>query len=116
MRSIRPSYNALEVNGDPYESWGIPPDTPMFEPEILTGRWLEPSDEGKPVAVFGRALAETAGLDIGNVVSVGTARGTADVEVVGIDGRAHEQRHHGLLAAHHIPDSCWGAATPTRSG
>jgi len=80
-------YNALEVDGEQYESWGIPTDTPLFEPDILAGRWLEPGDEGKPVAVFGRALAATAGLDVGSVVTVGTARGTADLEVVGIDGR-----------------------------
>jgi len=80
-------YNALEVDGDQYESWGIPPDTPMFAPEILQGRWLEPSDEGDAVAVFGRALAATAGLEVGDVVTVGTARGPAELEVVGIDGR-----------------------------
>ncbi|MDH4144637.1 MAG: FtsX-like permease family protein [Acidimicrobiia bacterium] len=80
-------YNSLEVDGDQLESWGLPVDTPLFEPDILSGRWLEPGDEGRPVAVVGRALAATSGVGVGETLTVGTAQGTADLEVVGVDGR-----------------------------
>ena len=80
-------YNSLEVDGAQLESWGIPPDTPLLDPDILSGRWLVAADEGQRVAVVGRALAATSGLNVGDTLTVGTARGTADLEVVGIDGR-----------------------------
>lgn len=87
VEAIHPTlYNDLEVDGGQYESWGIPPDSPMFTPEILQGRWLEPGDEGEAVAVFGPALAATAGLEVGDTVTVGTARGATELEVVGVDG------------------------------
>jgi len=80
-------YNSLEVDGQQLESWGLPPDTPLFEPDILSGRWLEPVDDGKPVAVLGRAIAATSGSSVGDTLTVGTSSGTADLEVIGIDGR-----------------------------
>ncbi|TFH20314.1 MAG: FtsX-like permease family protein [Acidimicrobiales bacterium] len=80
-------YNSLEVDGAQLESWGLPPDTPLLDPEILSGRWLVAADEGQRVAVVGRALAATSGVGVGDTLTVGTARGTADLEVVGIDGR-----------------------------
>ena len=79
-------YNSLEVDGAQLESWGLPPDTPLLDSDILSGRWLVAADEGQPVAVVGRALAATSGLNVGDTLTVGTARGTADLEVVGIDG------------------------------
>lgn len=57
-----------------------------MDSDILAGRWLVAADGGQPVAVVGRALAATSGLDVGDTLTVGTARGTADLEVVGIDG------------------------------
>jgi putative ABC transport system permease protein len=80
-------YNTLEVDGTQLESWGLPPDTDMFEPDILAGRWLAPSDSGQPVAVVGRALAATSNLSPGDILTVGTARGTAELEIVGVDSR-----------------------------
>ncbi|MDH3300807.1 MAG: FtsX-like permease family protein [Acidimicrobiia bacterium] len=80
-------YNALEIDGDQLESWGLPVDSPLFEPDILSGRWLEHGDAGRPVAVIGRALASTSGAGVGDTLTVGTARGTADLEVIGVDGR-----------------------------
>jgi len=80
-------YNALEVDGAQLESWGIPPATPMFIPDLDAGRWLQPEDEGREVAVVGRALASTSGLAPGDTLTVGTARGDVDLEVVGVDGR-----------------------------
>jgi putative ABC transport system permease protein len=80
-------YNALEIDGAQLESWGLPPDTPMFDPDLDAGRWLQNGDDGRRVAVVGRALAATSSLNVGDTLTVGTARGTADLEVVGIDGR-----------------------------
>jgi len=39
------------------------------------------------VAVVGRALASTAGVEVGDTMTVGTARGPVQLEVIGIDGR-----------------------------
>jgi putative ABC transport system permease protein len=80
-------YNNLEVDGAQLESWGIPADSPLFDPDLDAGRWLEPTDAGQNVAVVGRALAATSGLSVGDRLTVGTARGTAELEVIGIDGR-----------------------------
>ena len=78
-------YNSLEVDGAQLESWGLPPDTALYHPEIASGRWLEAADAGQPVAVIGRALAATSGTQVGDTLTVGTARGHADLTVVGID-------------------------------
>jgi putative ABC transport system permease protein len=80
-------YNTLEVDGGQYESWGLPADTTLFSPDLEDGRWLEPSDdaEHRNVVVIGAALARTTGADVGDTLTVGTARGHADLEVVGID-------------------------------
>lgn len=88
VESVHPTlYNSLEVDGAQLESWGLPADSSLFEPDILSGRWLEATDSGRPVAVVGRALAATSSVDVGEALTVGTARGTAELEVVGIDGR-----------------------------
>jgi putative ABC transport system permease protein len=80
-------YNTLEVDGGQYESWGLPADNTLFSPDLDDGRWLEPSDdaEHRSVVVIGTALARTTGAGIGDTLTVGTARGHADLEVVGID-------------------------------
>ena len=80
-------YNSLEVDGDQLESWGLPVTSTMFVPDLDAGRWLEPADEGERVAVIGRALAATSAVGPGDTITVGTARGTADLNVVGVDGR-----------------------------
>ncbi|MCP5026595.1 MAG: FtsX-like permease family protein [Actinomycetia bacterium] len=80
-------YNSLEVDGEQLESWGLPVDSPMFEPDLDSGRWLEPADQGREVAVVGRALAATSAVGPGDTLTVGTARGSAQLEIVGVDGR-----------------------------
>lgn len=78
-------YNDLEVEGGQYESWGLPVDSRLYSPDMLAGRWFAEGDEGDSVAVVGRALATKVGLEVGDTLTVGTARGRADLEVVGID-------------------------------
>ncbi len=82
-------YNLLKVDGGQYEAWGLPPDTTMYSPGIVDGRWLDPSDETelRKVVVIGRALANTTGAHVGDNLTVDTARGPAQLEVVGIDSR-----------------------------
>ena len=80
-------YNSLEVSGAQLESWGLPPDTPLYEPDIMAGRWLRLDDEGNHVAVIGRALASTEDVGVGDTLVVGTARGDAELEIVGVDAR-----------------------------
>jgi putative ABC transport system permease protein len=82
-------FNNVEVAGEQYEAWALPPDTPLYTPGILAGRWLSIEDGASRarVAVAGRALAAKAGLKVGQPVTVGTARGPVDVTIVGIDGR-----------------------------
>jgi putative ABC transport system permease protein len=80
-------YNTLKVGDRQYESWGIPPDTTLYKPKIVAGRWLRPSDDSvQPnVVVIGRALANTIGAQVGDTITVGTARGNAQLQVVGVD-------------------------------
>jgi putative ABC transport system permease protein len=82
-------YNSLQVDGSQYESWGLPTTSKLYEPHIVAGRWLLPSDEAtrSRVVVLGRALANKAGIHVGDTVPVGTARGRASLQVVGIDSR-----------------------------
>ena len=82
-------YNTLTVDGDQIEAWGLPPDTTMYTPDILAGRWLQPTDdtELRNVVVIGRALASTTGAHVGDILTVDTARGPARLKVVGIDSR-----------------------------
>jgi putative ABC transport system permease protein len=80
-------YNNLEVDGGQYESWGLPADSTLYHPDLDAGRWLEPADETKrrSVVVIGTALARATGVEIGDTLTVGTARGHVDLRVVGID-------------------------------
>lgn len=82
-------YNNLMVDGDQYESWGIGTTTRLYDPDIVAGRWLEPSDAAarSRVAVIGRALAKKYGVWVGDSLTVGTARGEVELTIVGIDAR-----------------------------
>jgi putative ABC transport system permease protein len=82
-------YNALEVDGEQYESWGLPPSSTLYDPDLLDGRWLTAADgtARRRVVVVGRALADTAGVGVGDTLTVGTARGEARLRVIGIDRR-----------------------------
>jgi putative ABC transport system permease protein len=90
VRSVQPVlYNSVEIDGNQYEAWGLPPESALYEPDIQSGRWLEPADEDqhRRVAVIGRALASTAGLKTGDAVLLTAASGPVTFEIVGIDGR-----------------------------
>jgi putative ABC transport system permease protein len=80
-------YNNLRLDGEEYETWGYPPDSDLYHPKITAGRWLTPEDGASKarVVVVGRALAAKAGLKVGQVVTVDSARGPVQLTVVGID-------------------------------
>jgi putative ABC transport system permease protein len=82
-------YNNLMVDGDQYESWGIGTESRLYDPDIVSGRWLEPSDghSRARVAVIGRALANKYNVGVGDTLTVSSARGDADLTIVGIDSR-----------------------------
>jgi putative ABC transport system permease protein len=79
--------NTLRVHNGEYEGWGVAPDTTLYQPMIVQGRWLQPADESaqQNVVVIGRALANIIGAHVGDIVTVGTARGDVQMHVVGID-------------------------------
>ncbi|KXK00615.1 MAG: ABC transporter permease, partial [Nitrospira sp. OLB3] len=82
-------YNNLMVEGDQYESWGISTATQLYDPDIVSGRWLESADgqSRARVAVIGRALANKYGVGVGDNLTVSSARGEVDLTIVGIDSR-----------------------------
>lgn len=81
--------NTMEVDGTQYEAFGLAAGTRLIEPDLAAGRWLEPADDDgrRKVVVIGRALAEVAGLDVGDTMRAKTAEGPVELEVVGIDRR-----------------------------
>ena len=79
-------YNSLGIDGTQYEAWGMPVDTKLYEPDIISGRWFEAADADVPVAVVGRALAAKAGLKVGDTVKASAATGPVDLQIIGIDG------------------------------
>jgi putative ABC transport system permease protein len=63
--------------------FGLSPDTPMYTPELIEGRWLDPND-GRAVVVHQR-LAGIQGWQVGDWVTLQDPRGDeADWQVVGI--------------------------------
>ncbi|MBX7111124.1 MAG: FtsX-like permease family protein [Dehalococcoidia bacterium] len=80
-------YNTVEIAGTRYEAWGLPVDTALYEPDIVSGRWFDSTDATAPSVVLGRAIAAKVGLHVGDTVDVGTASGVVPLQVVGLDGR-----------------------------
>ena len=82
-------YNNLSYDGTQYEAWGISGGNTLYDPDIISGRWLTPEDsEARArVAVIGRSLASTAGVGVGDSLVVESARGPVELEIVGIDAR-----------------------------
>jgi putative ABC transport system permease protein len=80
-------YNTVEIDGTQYEAWGLPVDTKLYEPDIVSGRWFNASDAREPSFVAGRALAATAGMKVGDSITVSTATGPVQMSLIGIDGR-----------------------------
>ena len=58
---------------------------PMYLPELVAGHWYTDTQArtNQPVAVVGRALADKAGVSVGDTIQVKTAAGTIPLRVVG---------------------------------
>ena len=58
-----------------------------YRPDLADGRWLadDELDGGEPVAVLGPAAARDAAVEAGDRITLTTAGGPLEVEVVGID-------------------------------
>ncbi|UUY04269.1 FtsX-like permease family protein [Svornostia abyssi] len=77
--------NGARVEGKNVQAWGLP-DDPMYEPELVAGRWPTPQEvrSRARVAVIGQAVADTAGVGAGDTLPVRTAAGVIPVRVVGV--------------------------------
>lgn len=77
--------NGARVEGKNVQAWGLP-DNPMYEPELVAGRWPTPQEvrSRARVAVIGQAVADTAGVGAGDTLPVRTAAGVIPVRVVGV--------------------------------
>ncbi len=78
-------YNGIDVKGTEYPGMGLPVDTELYDPNIVSGRWFEGGDANARVAVLGTALAAMAGIKVGDTITASTAAGPADLQVIGID-------------------------------
>ncbi len=78
--------NTIEYAGEMYSVFGMT-DTALYRPELRDGRWFstEEARQGTPVAVVGPNVAREKGLKPGDTVTVTTAGGEVELQIVGID-------------------------------
>ena len=66
----------------PVRLWGLPADTTLYAPDIVKGRWYDPSE---PTAmVISTDLAESQGIAVGDRVQVDVGETLREFEVVGL--------------------------------
>ena len=65
--------------------WGVERD-PLFRYHLAEGRWFDADEDrgGAQVAVIERNIAQNAGIDVGDTVSLGTASGGARFRIIGV--------------------------------
>jgi putative ABC transport system permease protein len=65
-------------------------ERPMYTPDLVAGNWYSDAQARSHarVAVIGRALADKAGVDVGQSIRVNTAAGPVSLRVVGINSNA----------------------------
>jgi putative ABC transport system permease protein len=72
-----------EVTDPRISIFGLPVDTPMYTPELVKGRWLDPND-GR-AAVVSQRLAGTEGWQLGDSITLTDPSGDeSDWQIVGI--------------------------------
>ena len=78
--------NTIEYAGETYSVFGMT-DSALYRPELRDGRWYsaEEARQGTPVAVVGPNVAREKGLEPGDTVTVTTAGGEMDLQIVGVD-------------------------------
>jgi putative ABC transport system permease protein len=87
--------NEVELAGRVAFVWGVPHE-PLFRYRLSEGGWFSPAEEQArdPIGVIERNLAQAAGVDVGDEVTVDTAAGPARVRIVGI---AKNQQEDGTV-------------------
>ncbi|HSL65833.1 MAG TPA: FtsX-like permease family protein [Gaiellaceae bacterium] len=92
VASVQPALvNEVELSGHDAFVWGVPRE-PLFRYRIAEGRWFGAEEERarEPVAVIERNLADAAGAEVGEHVTLATAAGSARFRITGIADNQQE--------------------------
>jgi putative ABC transport system permease protein len=83
--------NEVVLSGKQAFVWGVPRD-PLIRYRMVGGRWFSAGEEQgrERVAVIERNLAEAAGVEAGDEVTLSTAVGPVQLRVVGVAGNQQE--------------------------
>ena len=87
--------NVVKAEGKDASVWGLPP-RPMFDRDVVAGRWFTGREENgaSAVTVIAKNIARAIGADVGDTVTIQTASGPASLRIVGMTGT---QMQNGLL-------------------
>ncbi|MGB5061018.1 MAG: FtsX-like permease family protein [Candidatus Promineifilaceae bacterium] len=81
---LREGERVQDTAGLGAEVYAIPQDSAMYQPYIVDGRWLSPTDVNTRVAVISQDTAEFNNLRVGDTITIDFGNlGTADWEVIG---------------------------------
>jgi len=81
---LREGERVQDTAGLGAEVYGIPQGSTMYEPYIVNGRWLSPTDADNRVAVISQDTAEFNNLRVGDTITIDFGNlGKADWEVIG---------------------------------
>ncbi len=81
---LRQGEEMEDTGGLGAELFGLPEGSTMYQPLIVSGRWLSPDDSGR-VAVISRETAEFNNLDVGDTITIDLGDlGRADFAVIGV--------------------------------
>jgi ABC-type lipoprotein release transport system permease subunit len=84
--------NSVELEGREAFVWALEQD-PLFRYRLSDGRWFTADEErgSARVAVVERNIAQLSGIEVGDAVTLDTAAGPADFQVVGIAKNQQEE-------------------------
>jgi putative ABC transport system permease protein len=87
--------NEVELAGEEAFVWGVVHD-PLIRYRLADGRWFSQAEDerGESVAVIERNLARVTGVEVGDLVTLDTAAGPADLRIVGM---AENQQENGTV-------------------
>ena len=87
--------NTVELAGEEAFVWGVTRE-PLFRYRIAEGRWFSAGEERarERVAVIERNIAQATGIELGELVTIATAAGRAQLRIVGI---AKNQQEDGTV-------------------
>ncbi|HET7736656.1 MAG TPA: FtsX-like permease family protein, partial [Nocardioidaceae bacterium] len=77
--------NTVELDGRQAGVWGVELD-PLLDYRLSAGRWFDTGEDraGEQVAVIERNIAQIVGVDVGDTVTLTTAAGPVDFDIVGV--------------------------------